>query len=624
MGRHFNALPLYIVLFWFRGISITLSFRRSWMSMKLKPITYKTITIPSDIEKEMTLLVKDDASHIFQTIESNKGIEFDQNTIDQWIEEGSAVPFTPQGTRDIHNRERKMHRNLQRSSTKQMIAADVFVNKGTEEKPIYVKRGSFSTDDLIEAELNEMIKSGDAFTNVTKLLEAEKILNRADNIALRLKTDFAPESEEWARWTKMSDAYNVTSLEQVMAEYFRSHSIGDVGGKNADYVPKPGFVGTLAPGQNFKEDYSLDSLPKRILHPWPAMQEFQFHVRWPPSHPMIPPPLLWIGLNDKYTSNFTRWQLEVPRDEILGGIRMEAKDAIHIAKYGQFGDSYDPKIQLKHGGMVFDAGYKIPFYNPDHGPTVPDEEVENKIPEKLIPITTTWLDPFYGLDLEAFPATDSVEQISAEEKEEEARRVAAEKLMESWETPSWMEQEKKENENIEAEITARVEIIKAENRKELKKLPTEYDDENNELISDEDIPIDAPNIYLDLKQWQLDEFTVDESEVEKLTESEENMRNKLRKSIDQIRTVSEVSSGRARGRRQLLTYAIESMREMSEEIDQASKDPSISIKRSGRRRQRKPTVDVDEEITVENESSVDSSLVEVDPGFDDSAASGGF
>ena len=46
----------------------------------------------------------------------------------------------------------------------------------------------------------------------------------------------------------------------------------------AGYVPKAGFPGTLAPGINFKEDCPFESLPKRILHPWPAMQQIQWCV----------------------------------------------------------------------------------------------------------------------------------------------------------------------------------------------------------------------------------------------------------------------------------------------------------------------------------------------------------
>lgn len=83
--------------------------------------------------------------------------------------------------------------------------------------------------------------------------------------------------------------------------YFAEHSIGDVGGDDVDYVPKAGYIGTLAPGEKFEESQPMNELPNKVLHPWPAMQEIPFHVRWPPSHPMTPPPQLWFALNNMYT-----------------------------------------------------------------------------------------------------------------------------------------------------------------------------------------------------------------------------------------------------------------------------------------------------------------------------------
>jgi hypothetical protein len=42
--------------------------------------------------------------------------------------------------------------------------------------------------------------------------------------------------------------------------------------------PFPSVI-SQAPGENFKENNPFEDLPNRVLHPWPAMQEFQFHVR---------------------------------------------------------------------------------------------------------------------------------------------------------------------------------------------------------------------------------------------------------------------------------------------------------------------------------------------------------
>jgi hypothetical protein len=134
-----------------------------------------------------------------------------------------------------------------------------------------------------------------------QMLLRERILHRADDIALRIKHEFPIASEEWTRWTNRTAAYNTTSLTQAISTYFAEHSIGDVGDAGSNYVPRAGYVGTLAPGENFVQDQPMEELPNKILHPWPAFQQHAFHVRWAPSHPMTPPPLLWFALNNMYT-----------------------------------------------------------------------------------------------------------------------------------------------------------------------------------------------------------------------------------------------------------------------------------------------------------------------------------
>ena len=118
---------------------------------------------------------------------------------------------------------------------------------------------------------------------------------------MRIKAEFPISSPEFIRWSNKTTQYNTTSLAQAVSLYAAEHSVGDVGGEDADYVPKAGYIGTLAPGENFEESHPMNKLPNKVLHPWPAMQEIPFHVRWPPSHPMTPPPQLWFALNNMYT-----------------------------------------------------------------------------------------------------------------------------------------------------------------------------------------------------------------------------------------------------------------------------------------------------------------------------------
>lgn len=131
-------------------------------------------------------------------------------------------------------------------------------------------------------------------------MEDEKTQHRADYIARRLNDEFSPTSEEWEVWTNKTSEHGVTSLTEVFAAYQRECSIGDVGGKEMDYVPQRGYIGTLAPGEKYKDQNPTEKHPKRILHPWPAAQEIQWYVRMPVTHPLIPPGPLFAALSGMY------------------------------------------------------------------------------------------------------------------------------------------------------------------------------------------------------------------------------------------------------------------------------------------------------------------------------------
>jgi hypothetical protein len=145
---------------------------------------------------------------------------------------------------------------------------------------------------------------------MTKLFVHEQALHEADDTGQRLQDQFSITSPALALVDESSALeYNVTGLAQVFGEYFAKYSIADDAGAEGgprdksqrSYVPRAGYIGTLAPGERFQDDAPIAELPKKILHPWPAMQELPFHVRWPVTHPMVPPPLLWMALNNMYT-----------------------------------------------------------------------------------------------------------------------------------------------------------------------------------------------------------------------------------------------------------------------------------------------------------------------------------
>jgi hypothetical protein len=55
----------------------------------------------------------------------------------------------------------------------------------------------------------ELERRGDAFKNLTELYVAEKVVNRADDIATRLKT-YPIVSPLWKTWINKTASYNAT------------------------------------------------------------------------------------------------------------------------------------------------------------------------------------------------------------------------------------------------------------------------------------------------------------------------------------------------------------------------------------------------------------------------------
>ena len=562
----------------------------------------------------MTLLVKENdikTKEVRETIALWQGNaeSYDEDILDQWVESGVAFYNSSEGIRSIYKSEKKMNKNIKRlvkPSRRNFMAADVYKNIGTEEDPIYLKSSLSSQAERIKNSLgiekdrkkflHDLIAEGKIFTNVTKLFTEETLRQRADSISIKLKNEYPMTSKEWEKWTEATSRYNATSLTQVIAEYFSKQSIGDIGGEHVNYVPRRGYPGTLAPGELFKEDCPFEELGNKVLHPWPAMQQFQFHVRWPPAHPMIPPPLLWIGLCNKYTESFTNSQLSLPLNETVGGLAMEPADAIRIAKFAKFGNAYEPSEQLQHGGSLFKNGYNIPFYNPDHGPTVPEEDAQPPIPDELRPVTETWLDPYFGLETN-FVSTPPEKSDTSESDymdEEEARKSAIEKM---WgdSPPSWRVQEEELEKQIESEIKA--------------KMASESDGSDKSGGDDDDMELGSDTVagYLSMNVNAPEEFASGErGSINNLLADDtlQNRRKAMRKQINSARQLQETSDGKARGRKTLIKYTIETIQDMQSEILNAERDLAM-IRKAAKKTRRKATrtpddLDDNADIMVEN------------------------
>lgn len=443
------------------------------MRLSMRAETYTPVVLPGGKKKTpTTLLVRNGAQEVADTVATWLTKEnIDEAVLEDWAARGLAFSLSPQGTQAIYDKEAKQQGEKQRKerfgTSSKFTSPTMYVKSA--DGSVYVKTSEMSALNQVVtslkgeegaavgmsllrdgdgANVDSLIRRGVVFTNVSKLFIDEQMVTRADSIATRLQNEFPIDSPEWKRWTERTTLYNATSLTQVMATYFQENSIGDVGGPNANYVPKRGYPGTLAPGEKFTDNYALEDLPRRILHPWPAMQQIQFHVRYPPNHPMLPPPLLWFGLNNMYTDNFTEWQLNTPTDEIVGGASMDPKDAVRIAKYATFGMSYDPADQIEHGGMIFNGGHEINFYNPDHGPTISEERAKPSIPPHLLPVTERWLDPLHGLDVPTLRDSPSPDELEDDLFEQEVRRYAAEKLISS--LPKQLSEDPEQLTNLES------------------------------------------------------------------------------------------------------------------------------------------------------------------------------
>ena len=87
----------------------------------------------------------------------------------------------------------------------------------------------------------------------------------------------------------------------MIGAYLADYSVADTGGD--DYVPQRGYVGTLAPSETFEDQLPTNQLPKKVLHPWPAVQEMDVHNnRFPPIHPYIANPMVLLAQNDMLVS----------------------------------------------------------------------------------------------------------------------------------------------------------------------------------------------------------------------------------------------------------------------------------------------------------------------------------
>lgn len=474
----------------------------------------------------------------------------------------------------------------------------MYVNLGSEEEPVYVKHSRVNSKKT--ANLEDLRENGKAFTNVNDLVETENVITRASAIATRVKEEFPYSSDVWKSWTDKTAQYDASTLEQVLAEYFQEQSIGDIGGKEARYDPRPGFPGTLQPGQNFKEVSPIDSLPNKILHPWLAMQQIPFHVRWAPGHPAIFPVPLFLAFNDRYSDKTKNRALEMGKDvEIQGGQGMEGEDACRIAHGCEVGLSYEPSEQLTHGGMLFDNGVCLPHYNPDHGPT--HDDAKPVIAEELRPMTELWYDPSERQKLvfeELSKDADIAEEVL---DEEQLRRIEAEKLIYGGKEPAWQVAEEKGKTAAEAQLQKRYEDIRDQSPLGPKGKYKNFIDDMLDGRGEEENGKNSQKAEDQVEDALTEEEKVDFREGMKEI-LEEDWRDRASQDTDNDQMYASVRTGRTRSPRRLANYIVEFIDTMEQAHDYI--DDKTVEKKGRRRKTRKKASPAEDEESVEDIEAV--------------------
>jgi hypothetical protein len=79
--------------------------------------------------------VKSDEEEVLNALQS-KGKSIDEETLEEWSEQGLAFPSTPEGVRLMHITEEKKRRvvgqTMKKPSSMKFSSADLYVNAGTD------------------------------------------------------------------------------------------------------------------------------------------------------------------------------------------------------------------------------------------------------------------------------------------------------------------------------------------------------------------------------------------------------------------------------------------------------------------------------------------------------------
>ena len=211
-------------------------------------VTYTHLALQGKKGEDLELLIASNNDKLLAKLVNMKESKIvDMKVINKGVEDGEIYYANDEDIERLFQNELNNNKKISTKSfpTKSLSGiAETYNNIGTAKKPVLIKSSKVGVvSDYKKGMVSEesLRRQGYLFDNLTVLFNDEVNMQRLNTIALKLKNEYKLTSPEWKKWTNKTSSYNATSLTQVMAEYFRDYSIGDIGGEGADYVPRKGI-----------------------------------------------------------------------------------------------------------------------------------------------------------------------------------------------------------------------------------------------------------------------------------------------------------------------------------------------------------------------------------------------
>lgn len=192
-----------------------------------------------------------------------------------------------------------------------------------------MKRSRFH--DIPKVGLKELLINGDAYKDLGALLNDEEVYNRAMDIQDKVLS-YPLDSKPVRTWLEKVDSYNRSTTLHALLAWSNDYTASDVFGKDCEYVPQRGVIGTIPPSETFKEADNVDDY-NYVVHPYKAFQEVPMSVRWPPPHPPSYPVMTWFALAGLYSDEYIYREVIAARqrnDDIMIGACMEPHDGMRL------------------------------------------------------------------------------------------------------------------------------------------------------------------------------------------------------------------------------------------------------------------------------------------------------